>query len=215
VTAAAVGGFLGLSFNGNKPINVPAYRATQVIDGDTFDTDVKQLIRIASVDAPELDRCGGAEAKKELEKLILGKDIYLKVIYRDSSRLFAIVYTKDGLVAEKMLASGWAELHGQSGAGGLNLGTVTKKAQSEKLGGFGEKCTQASNPEKPSCKIKGNLNPDNKRMIYYFPGCNIYSTAIVQLHHGDQWFCTEAEAKKAGFVKAERCPERYLQGQSL
>lgn len=208
---AAIGGagWLGVSFGGGKPINVPTYKAIKVIDGDTFDTDVKQLIRIASVDAPELDSCGGEEAKKELERLILDKDVYLKVFYRDSTRLMAVVYTKDGLVAEKMLASGWAELHGQNGAGGQDLIAVTKKVQAEKRGVFSNKCTQTINPEKPNCKIKGNRNPDNKKKIYYFPGCNIYDTVLVQLHHGDQWFCTETEAKKAGFTKAERCPDKY------
>jgi hypothetical protein len=29
---------------------------------------------------------------------------------------------------------------------------------------------------------------------------------LIQLHQGDQWFCTEKEAVKAGFVKAGGCP---------
>lgn len=202
-------GWLGVTFGRGRPILVPAYKVTKVIDGDTFDTDARQLIRIASIDAPELDQCGGKEAKEALEKLILDKDVYIKAVYRDSTRLMSMVYTKDGSVAEKMLTFGWAELHGTSGAGGLNLFEVTKKSQAEKRGIFSEKCTQTTNSDKPNCKIKGNRNPDNKNMIYYFPGCNIYSTVIVQLHHGDQWFCTEAQAQKAGFTKSKRCPEKY------
>jgi hypothetical protein len=32
-----------------------------------------------------------------------------------------------------------------------------------------------------------------------------YETAIVQEDKGEKWFCTEAEAKKAGFTKAKTC----------
>jgi len=207
--AVGVGGFLGLSFGGNKPINVPAYRAELVVDGDTFMTEEKQYIRDNTYDAPELDRCGGQEAKKELEKLILGKDIYLKVTYHGStSRLMSVVYTKDGLVATKMLESGWAELNDRSNLDLPELKAARDKAQAEKRGLFSEMCTQMTNPKNPACLIKANYGR-NEVMNYYFPGCNNYNITFVQLHHGDQWFCSEAEARKAGFAKAENCPEAY------
>lgn len=72
--AAAIGtaGILSVTFaNSKKPLFVPAYRVAQVIDGDTFDTEEHQAIRLAAIDALELDECGGKEAKKELERLIL------------------------------------------------------------------------------------------------------------------------------------------------
>lgn len=216
VAAAAltIGGVLGVSFYGHKPIDVPAYRAIRVIDGDTFETEEKQHIRLASIDAPELSLCGGEEAKKELEKLVFKQDIYLKIIYHESNgRQIAIVYTKDGLVAEKMLAVGWAEIHDREGTGEPELTAATQKARAEKLGVFSEQCTQVVNPDKPNCLIKanvkqsGNINLNLSDNSYYLPECNFYDTVKVQLHHGDQWFCTEAEAKKAGFVKAGRCPQ--------
>jgi endonuclease YncB( thermonuclease family) len=206
---AASAGLLSVSFNGNKPFFLPAYRAVQVFDGDTFETEEYQNIRLASINAPEFGLCGSEQSKKELEKLILNKDIYLKVVYRDSSREVGIVYTKDGLVAEKMLASGWAELQDREGVGGPELTEATQKARSEKRGVFGTLCTQETNYKQPNCKIKANVGANDEH-FYHFPGCNHYNTVSVQLHHGDQWFCTEAEAKKAGFVKAERCPDRYV-----
>lgn len=208
--AAVISGWLGLSFGGSKPINVPAYRAEEVIDGDTFMTEEKQYIRANTYDAPELDMCGGKEAKKELEKLIMGKDIYLKVTYHDSTgRLMSIFYTKDGLVATKMLESGWAELNDRGNFDLPELKIARDKAQVEKRGIYSGMCTQMSNPDKPTCLIKANVGR-NDEMNYFFPGCNTYDIVFVQLHHGDQWFCTEAEARKAGFTKAERCPERYI-----
>ena len=208
VAAATIGGALGVSFGGNQPINVPAYRAEKVIDGDTFMTEEIQYIRNNTYDAPELDMCGGPEAKKELEKLILGKDVFLKVFFHDStSRLMSSVYTKDGLVATKMLESGWVELNDRGNLDLPELKIARDKAQAEKRGLFSEKCTQTINLDKPSCLIKANYGRDKK--TYFFPGCNNYDVTMVQLHHGDQWFCTEAAAKKAGFTKAQNCPDRY------
>jgi endonuclease YncB( thermonuclease family) len=144
--AAAAGtiGLLGVSFGGRKPINIPAYRVEKVIDGDTFDTEEHQVIRLAAVDASELDECGGKEAKKELEKLVLNQDIYLKVIWHDSSRLTAFVYTKNGSVDEAMLASGWAELHGQSDQLGVDKQKLALASQKAQKAGFtkAERCPE-------------------------------------------------------------------------
>lgn len=215
VAAATIGGFLGISFKGNKPFYVPSYRAVRVIDGDTFITAEDQNIRLASSDAPELDRCGGQQAKKELEKLILNKDIYLKVVYRDSSRLMALVYAEDGLVDEKMLASGWAEIHNREGVNSAQLTAAAEKARQTKLGVFSDLCTQTVNPQHSDCRIKGNIKLNTAasqnavEKTYYFPGCNSYDIVVVQLHKGDAWFCTEAEARQAGFIKAVNCPVSY------
>lgn len=209
VIAASAGaiGVLSVSFGGGKPVNVPAYREIRVIDGDTFVTAENQNIRLAGVDAPELDLCGSDQAKKELEKLILDQDLYLKVIYHDSSREMAYVYTQDGLLDEAIAKSGWVEIHG---LGGLSLkekaGLIlaNQQARLAKRGIYSQLCSQKTNPENPNCAIKGNVESRGKK--YHFPGCNLYTKIEVQLFHGDQWFCTEAQAQKAGFTKAERCP---------
>ncbi len=65
-------------------LNKTSYKVERVVDGDTFVTTENQMIRLASINAPELENCAGPEAKKALEKLISSKRIYLKVIYRDS-----------------------------------------------------------------------------------------------------------------------------------
>ena len=56
-------------------------KVVQVIDGDTFKT--AYVIRLADVDAPELDEPGGPAAKRELERLIGGKDITYEEKARD------------------------------------------------------------------------------------------------------------------------------------
>ncbi|MCX6816729.1 MAG: hypothetical protein NTZ93_02610 [Candidatus Beckwithbacteria bacterium] len=93
---------------------------------------------------------------------------------------------------------------------------ATKKARAAKLGVFSELCTQRFNPENSDCQIKGNIklnsadiSQNSGEMTYYFPGCGYYNKVDVQLHNGDSWFCTEAEARKAGFTKAKNCPASY------
>jgi len=70
---------------------------TKVIDGDTFDMKVTHVgkkneyeygdierIRIAEIDAPELNSIKGKRAKEELEKAILGKVVRCYIQSRDS-----------------------------------------------------------------------------------------------------------------------------------
>ena len=49
-----------------------------VIDGDTLVLEGNAKIRLRSADAPELEFCGGQEAKAELEKLVSGKTVQIK-----------------------------------------------------------------------------------------------------------------------------------------
>lgn len=51
------------------------------------------------------------------------------------------------------------------------------------------------------CDIKGNVNSDGDK-IYHRPGMSAYNNTKVKPEEGDRWFCTEAEAKAAGFRRA-------------
>jgi len=189
-------------------MKVPAYRVLRVIDGDTFETTEKQLIRLADVFAPEPENCGGSEAKDQLIKLIKDKPVYLKVTYRDKyMRLLSFVYTPEGFVNEKMVENGKA-VYSLSSAKNPETETLEKAGKTaveKKLGVYGPECTQIQNTKKPNCVIKGNIRKGGTGKIYSLPGCESYASTIVQLYLGDQWFCTEEEAKKAGFVKAGGC----------
>lgn len=88
-----------------------------------------------------------------------------------------------------------------------NLKKVSDEAKAKKKGIFGPKCTQETNPKNPNCVIKGNVpqNQTQKYRYYFLPGCTNYSNTKVQLYVGDQWFCTEQEAKLVGFEKSKNC----------
>ena len=74
-----------LTFDGKK-LEVPAYTAYDVVDGDTFHISEHQLVRLSGIDAPEIGRCGSTEAKETLSKLIMGKPLYIRVIQNDPFR---------------------------------------------------------------------------------------------------------------------------------
>lgn len=206
IAAASIasGAYFFMSTNKDKPFPVPAYEVLRVIDGDTFVTKEEQHIRIASTESPELDKCGGAEAKVALEGLIVGKPVYLKVVYRDPyQRLVSFVYTKDKFINETMLVNGYSYYSRSSpGEIGEELKNATEKARDGKKGIFSASCTQMTNAEKPSCNIKGNTRNGD---IYYVPACGVYDNVEVQLYLGDLWFCSEKEAINAGFRKPEQC----------
>ncbi len=57
---------------------------TRVIDGDTFRTSSrKHSVRLASVNAPEKGKKGGAKATQQLKSLIQGKKVEVNTKARD------------------------------------------------------------------------------------------------------------------------------------
>lgn len=194
-TAAAI---LGLSFWASKAV----YGVKEVVDGDTFVTKEDQYIRIADIDAPERGKCGSDEATKELEKLILGKKVFLKVIYFEGNRQIAYVYTTQGNVAVNLVKKGVAVK--RVGKSNISMTKASNEARAKKLGVFSDKCTQETNLENPKCSIKGNVSHYGK--FYRTKDCTQYDVTILQLYFDDQWFCTEKEAIKAGFTKSPDCP---------
>lgn len=208
VTGAMIGAALtgSLFLTSNKQnIKIPSYEVLKVVDGDTFITKEKQYIRVASIDAPELNDCGGKEAKIALEKLVLGKPVYFKVLYRDGfNRLIAQVYTSNIDVSEKMIKEGFAYYLSQDNVENRSFYIKTnEKAKAEGIGIFSKKCTQIENAKNPHCIIKGNIHTFGK--VYFTPDCGNYERVIVQLFKGERWFCSEKEAKDAGFRKTEIC----------
>ncbi len=200
----AAGAYFLISSDKSKPISVPAYEVLRVIDGDTFETKEKQHIRIASTESPELDQCGGKEAKEALESLILNKPVYLKVIFRDPyQRLVSLVYADGKFINKEMLARGYSYYSRGTEGFSDELQEAGNVARNKKIGVFSDSCTQMVNKEKPSCNIKGN---DRNGKIYYTPECGVYDNVTVQLYLGDRWFCSEKEAINAGFRKPEQCP---------
>jgi endonuclease YncB( thermonuclease family) len=200
--------FVGLSvLSAHTILSRTAYKSLRVIDGDTFETTENQLVRINGIDAPETEMCGGEKARETLGKLVMNKPLNIKVLRRDPYyRLVSDVYADGKSVAAMMLSSGNAVRRiTNEEINKTELNAAQDYAKVNKIGIFGEECTQSSNPKNNKCNIKGNRRSEHTDRFYRYPGCSQYDNTVVQLHLGDMWFCSEKEAKTAGFKKGGDC----------
>ncbi|MGX5830110.1 sunset domain-containing protein [Mesorhizobium sp. 43Arga] len=54
------------------------------------------------------------------------------------------------------------------------------------------------------CTIKGNISINTGERIYHVPGQEHYWETRISPQYGERWFCTEEEARAAGWRKARR-----------
>lgn len=67
----------------------------------------------------------------------------------------------------------------------------------------GADCKPPEKPAPPDCRIKGNINRDGER-IYHVPGKSRWYTRTCINRPGERWFCSEAEARAAGWRPPRR-----------
>ncbi|MDP1721884.1 MAG: thermonuclease family protein [Candidatus Gottesmanbacteria bacterium] len=181
----------------------PGVMVEGVIDGDTIVVEPKTRVRLRHIDAPELEFCGGKEAKEALEKLVTGKRVRITEQVPDQrGRGMAFVYVGAVLVNKELLAQGLVRFHHDTSTRADELKALGLAIKTAKQGIFGA-CQSTVNIKNPKCNIKGNI--DRLKKIYHVPGCTQYPFAVVEEDIGEQWFCTEKEAKSAGYTKSERC----------
>lgn len=185
-----------------------------VIDGDTLVLEGKTRLRLRHIDAPELEFCGGQEAKQELENLVNGQSVAItEQILDQYGRPMSLIFVNDKFVNEAMLKTGWVRYHSDKTSQTDLLKETAAKAKQDHLGIYSPQCYQpnpADNPDypdHPECIIKGNIDKNSDRRNYYFPGCPQYDFTIVEKDLGETWFCTEKQAQEAGFTRAKNCPQ--------
>lgn len=189
---------------------------TTVHDGDTFTLGSGDRIRLLGVNAPEIGNCGSEEAKKLLTDLVLNKVVKITEEKRDTyGRRMGLVWIKDGpfdfargrrLVNEEMLKIGWAKANYDPNSESEKLKNAYKYASDNKLGVNSSLCKKV-NPTPPSknCTIKGNIDQDTGERLYHLMTCRHYSQIVLDLDIGERFFCSEKEAKNAGFTLAPDC----------
>ena len=206
-TAIAIGtiGIIAGSATVAKQVISPGEKAVEVIDGDTFYIQNRQRIRLLGIDAPELPYCFGKEAKKALEKKILNKKVILKELQVDAyKRVMALVYVDGELINEYMVKNGYAIYRWDDSSETKRLTDANDFARQNGVGIFSPECYQIT-PPKNDCTIKGNIRNDDGVKTYMFSTCSHYPQTIVEKFRGEEWFCTEKEAKDAGFTKSVNC----------
>ena len=98
------------------------------------------------------------------------------------------------------------QISGRRGAGMLIIPIALLAAGG--LGYFGDDLLQAA--PSPStllgigCNIKGNIAIDTGEHFYHVPGQEHYSETIIRREYGERWFCSEADARAAGWRRAKR-----------
>jgi hypothetical protein len=66
-----------------------------------------------------------------------------------------------------------------------------------------EGCPEGCVAQKPGCDIKGNISKKKGEKIYHLPRQSYYEETIISPEDGERWFCTEAEARAAGWRKSK------------
>jgi len=88
-------------------------KVTRIIDGDTFETETGDKVRLIGINAPEISDVFGEEAKRHLAELIEGKTIEIRTdnISKDRdryNRLLRYVILNGTDINQLMIADGFA-----------------------------------------------------------------------------------------------------------
>lgn len=191
----------------------------RAVDGDTLEM-AGQKVRLFGIDAPELDQlcdrggrrwaCGTA-AREALAGIVGRQRLTCAVQDVDRYGRAVAVCTAGGAdVAAFMVRQGMAiayrrysgryvnaEVAAQAEGIGLWTSTYLQPEQHRAEG-------RAADPQpEGECRIKGNIGRSGSR-IYHLPGQADYDATRINEGAGERWFCSEAEARAAGFRRAAR-----------
>lgn len=201
------------------------YEVARVIDGDTFELKDGEKVRLMGIDAPDEEECYFKESKSALSKLVTGKSVELRKDVTDTDeygRLLRHAIIQSGgsaenniLVEEYMVREGYA-ISRSNPRDKLYYKLLLEQknqAQDAKRGLWGACDTKSTEPTQadtppPSarCSIKGNISLHSYEKTYSTKECINYSQIKIDPTLGEKYFCSEAEAKNAGFTKAANCP---------
>jgi micrococcal nuclease len=183
-------------------------KVIDVIDGDTIVTSNKARVRLLGANAPELVNCLGPESKAYLKSIVLNKKVTLAETLGDKwGRVIALVFLGDKLINVDLVNRGLARYESEKTSQANLFKAANTHARDNKLGIYSSKCYQTENIKNPKCNIKGNIEKGYGTKTYQRRDCPEYSSTIVELSLGEQWFCTEAEALVAGFPPSAHCPK--------
>ena len=196
-----------------KNADLISYKVLEVIDGDTFRIELggeERRVRLMGVDAPELGKCLGIEAKEKLEELILNKQVLLKDQFSDPyARIMANVFDGEKYINKEILLSGFGRMDYYENPMREDLKDAYAQARNKKVGIFAGICISKTPPISSEtgehCNVKGNIDDNTQKKYYFLSVCRNYSQVTIDLSTEDTWFCSEEEAIKAGFVKSKTC----------
>ena len=203
-----------------SPVWADVNGTVRVIDGDTLDVGGVR-VRIHGIDAPEVDQtcthpqrgvwACGAFVRDEVRARYQGR--FADCRQRDMDRYGRIVGTcfVDGQdIAEAIVSDGLAEAYRRYS---MDYDLAEKAAQ---VVGRGLWSSDMQTPAEfrasqrtvspdgaapdANCIIKGNISGSGR--IYHMPHNRDYANTRINENNGEQWFCSEAEARASGWRAA-------------
>lgn len=193
----------------------------RVIDGDTIEIGDKRY-RLLGIDAPESEQtctslgvaypCG-REASKALNTVIGGADVTCEARDRDRyNRVVAVCHAGGHNLNGWMVGQGWAlayrrfstdyvahEKSAAAGKRGIWKGEFIAPWEWRR----GQRLKPLNESKKEDCQIKGNISQSGAR-IYHVPGGQYYRRTKINEAKGERFFCSEEEARSAGWRRSKR-----------
>ena len=198
-------------------------RVVGITDGDTltFLQDHQEIkVRLVEIDAPEKAQAFGNKSKQSLADLCFKKSASLIDKGADRYGRTLARVNCDGVDANvEQLRRGMAWVYDRY-VTDRSLYAIQDEAKAAKRGLWAD-----ANPTPPwewrhagegtaqlpetanaaasgNCKIKGNINAKGEH-IYHVPGQKYYAATQINESSGERWFCSEAEARAAGWRAAK------------
>ncbi len=199
---------------------------TRVWDGDTVTLSVDgqdHRVRLAAIDAPEHDQPYGDQARNALSDLVLGETSRLETEKTDPyGRLVGRLWvrpadcpdcgqTLDAGLAMLTVGLAWwyrryADEQSPEARGQYEFAEYEARAKraglwqdEDPIAPWDWKHKQR-NRDRDDCRIKGNISSNGR--IYHVPGQRYYDQTVITESRGERWFCTEEEARAAGWRRA-------------
>jgi micrococcal nuclease len=206
------------------------HQVVYVVDADTFDLEREVRVRLLGIDAPERGECYSEEAKLytqllledtnvRIEKDISGADAFdriLRYVYIPADD----IQEDDLFVNQHLLREGYAVTNPVAPDNRYRdlFSSAQQHAKNNQKGMWGV-CDMSeevsdlreidSQPADPSCDIKGNISEKAYGKNYFLPGCPNYNRVKIDTRKGEAFFCSEAEAKAAGFDRSGSCDNLF------
>ena len=193
----------------------------KVIDGDTVRV-AGTVIRLHGIDAPELDQTCRTQDQADFPCGTWVRDLLRAEFENKRARCVAIDTDRYGRVVAKcrvrridigewLVSEGLAfayrsysldydldEKRAFISGRGLHRFKVQGPSEFRKA----KAVNRSANAPKQGCAIKGNISSSGR--IYRMPGQAFYNETSIRTDKGERWFCSEADAKQAGWRKARR-----------
>ncbi|WP_322883878.1 thermonuclease family protein [Microvirga lotononidis] len=192
-----------------------------IVDGDTLSIRGRSArVRLYGIDTPEGQQtCDDAASKRYLcgaraaEALadLIGRNGRVTCQEQDRDRygrVVAVCQANGREINAEMVLQGWALEYKQYSDGRYAKAEAEARTAKRGLwaGQFVEPwdwrrgkrlSSEASTGSDRKCAIKGNISGSDK--IYHLPGSRSYAKTVIDEASGERWFCSEDEAKAAGW----------------